>query len=102
MGGKWEFPGGKAEKGESDEDALRREFMEEFGVGIKVGELWAEADFSSGEKLYRLGAYGISFESLDFTMTEHDRWRWARIDEIEEDGFVGSDFLLLPLLAGRA
>jgi len=38
-GGRWEFPGGKSERWESPDTALKREISEELGVEIEVGEL---------------------------------------------------------------
>jgi 8-oxo-dGTP diphosphatase len=37
--GRWEFPGGKREPGESDREALARELLEELGVELEIGPL---------------------------------------------------------------
>jgi len=101
LGGKWEFPGGKAEEGESDADALRREYLEELGVAVEVGPLLASAEFLHKGKLYLLNAYRIFFGSVDFTMAAHTEWRWGSADEIEAVDFADSDLLLLPALRGH-
>jgi 8-oxo-dGTP diphosphatase len=98
LGGKWEFPGGKTEAGESDEAALVREFAEEFGVSVRAGPLLGTAVFEHGGKLCHLHGYRIFFRGRDFQLREHEQWRWAPLAEIETLDFAGSDRLLLPAL----
>jgi 8-oxo-dGTP diphosphatase len=98
LGNKWEFPGGKAEEGETDREALVREYSEEFGVPVLPGSLLASASFEHHGKTYSLNAYEVRFESLDFTLREHSQWRWADMAEIERLDFAGSDRKLLPAL----
>jgi 8-oxo-dGTP diphosphatase len=98
LSGKWEFPGGKAEEGESDEDALIREYDEEFKVPVKIGVLLGTVSFEHRDVTHSLNAYRIYFSSQDFTLREHAEWRWAALEEIEELDFADSDRKLFGLL----
>jgi 8-oxo-dGTP diphosphatase len=98
LGGKWEFPGGKLEEGEGDDDALRREYLEELGVAVELGPLLASAEFTHNGNRFFLHAYRIFISSYDFCMKEHTEWCWASLQEIEMIDFADSDRLLLPAL----
>jgi 8-oxo-dGTP diphosphatase len=98
LGNKWEFPGGKVEEGETDGEALVREYGEEFGVEVIPGPLAASASFEHNGKTYSLNAYELKLQSLDFTLREHSAWRWADMAEIESLDFAESDRKLLPEL----
>jgi 8-oxo-dGTP diphosphatase len=98
MGGKWEFPGGKAEEGENDGEALVREYAEEFSVPIRVGELLGTASFVHKGRRRILNAYRINFLKTDFRLTEHTQWRWATLEEMERLDFVDSDRKLFGVL----
>jgi 8-oxo-dGTP diphosphatase len=98
LGGKWEFPGGKAEEGESDGEALVREYGEEFAVPVEVGPFLGETSFEHGGRRFSLMAYRIRFVRTGFRAAEHEAWRWATLEEIRQLDFAPSDLLLLPLL----
>jgi 8-oxo-dGTP diphosphatase len=98
LGGKWEFPGGKVEEGETDTEALVREYREEFGVSVRVGAPLGSVSFKHRGTERTLNAYGIFFCGDSFTLSEHTEWRWASFEEIEGLDFADSDRRLLPFL----
>ncbi len=100
MGDKWEFPGGKLEPGEDCEQALIREYMEEFTLEIKVSMPVCEVSFKHNDSDYLLSAYSVTLpEDLRFIkLNEHSQWRWATLDEIMELDFADSDRKILPFL----
>jgi 8-oxo-dGTP diphosphatase len=98
LGGKWEFPGGKVEAGENDEQALIREYREELGVTVHVGMYLGYAEFEHRGTPYVAHAYQVYFLDHNFTLVEHTEWQWAHFEEIAHLDFVDSDAKLLPFL----
>lgn len=100
MGGRWEFPGGKVEEGESDEGAIVREFEEEFGVKVSVGEKIAQTFFMHNGAQVALHAYEITVphdgNAQKYRLTEHTEYKWAFPAEIPTLNFVDSDMLIYP------
>jgi 8-oxo-dGTP diphosphatase len=98
LGGKWEFPGGKVEEGETDREALIREYAEEFGVAVQTGPLLGTAFFEHRGVRRVLNAYRIYFSPAVCKLSEHSQWIWAVPEDIEKLDFADSDLLILPQL----
>lgn len=75
---KWEFPGGKIEAGESEEECLMREIREELNIAIRILEKWPEVIHSFGEnKQLRLIPFTAEVISGTPIATEHAELRWV-------------------------
>lgn len=99
MGGRWEFPGGKLERGESPCDALVREFVEEMGLAVRPGRCLGSAEFRKDDVTYQLTGFAIEFEGEPRFLLEHDEVRWVDFEALASLDFVPSDRLLFPFLS---
>ena len=77
--GKWEFPGGKVEIGESDEEAIEREIKEEFELKIKAKEFLINNIHEYPTKTVNLKLYKCEYISGNFKLHDHSEYIW--IDE---------------------
>lgn len=95
QGGLWEFPGGKVEKDETYEDALKREIREELKVQIKINEYIDEKICTYPEKEINLIAYEATILSGEIKLMEHEEYKWIEKDTIGQYEFAPADLFIL-------
>ena len=100
VGGLWEFPGGKCEPGESPEEALVREWLEETDFRIETGEEIARGGFLHRNEPVELIAFEVKLPdgSGNPVLKEHDDFRWINIPEISGLDLVESDQIVVKAL----
>ncbi|MDZ7795150.1 MAG: (deoxy)nucleoside triphosphate pyrophosphohydrolase [Spirochaetia bacterium] len=91
IGESWEFPGGKKEDSETPQQALKREFFEEFSIDILVGEKLCSDQFVNRDQVYELSAYSVRLISDAFVLKEHQEIRWVSLDDLMHMPMADSD-----------
>lgn len=81
---KYEFPGGKIEKGETKEDALRRELMEEMDLTVDIKDLFFTVEHTYPDYHLRMHSYICLVKNKEFVMKEHVDFKWLTKDKLNE------------------
>ena len=91
MGGKWEFPGGKIEPGETPEQSLARELAEELGIRAQVGPFLGRAFFEGDGVSLELLVYRVDGVEGIPALREHEELRWVKPEELLSYDLADSD-----------
>lgn len=94
---KFEFPGGKIEQGEKEEDAVKRELKEELDMDVQVGGLYAKTTFEYPDFLITLSVYECEMLS-EFLLKEHESYAWIAPADLDEKEWAPADADILQSL----
>jgi len=98
LGGKWEFPGGKIEPGETPKECLVREIKEELGVEVKIGPFYDENVYSSQDHDIHLLFYWAEVITGKVIPVVHDDLKWTTIEELANFDFAPADIPIVKRL----
>jgi 8-oxo-dGTP diphosphatase len=96
--GKWEFPGGKLEAGESSEQALKRELQEELGIKLFQTELLMTLEHDYPDRHVRLHVHTVREFSGKATGMEGQAIKWVFPKNLAELDFLAGNQVIVEAL----
>ena len=87
----WELPGGKIEPGETPEQCLRRELMEEFAIHVTVDEFVGAHIHTYDFGTIELLVYRVTWTRGNLVLNDHEEIRWVFTHELDQFDFAPAD-----------
>ncbi|MBS3680725.1 (deoxy)nucleoside triphosphate pyrophosphohydrolase [Ornithinibacillus massiliensis] len=96
---KWEFPGGKIEKGELPKEALQREIKEEMKCTIEVGDQVEHTSYEYDFGIVHLTTFICKLNEGNPILTEHVNIKWLQPSELQTLDWAPADIPAINKLA---
>lgn len=97
----WEFPGGRVETGESDQEALAREMGERLDVAVEVGQLISFVSHAYAGYTVDLFLYECTLKSEELRCRAVNGYRWVTSEEFDQYPFTPADEASMNQLLGE-
>jgi 8-oxo-dGTP diphosphatase len=96
--GRWEFPGGKLEPGESEEQAVRRELTEELGIRVEVTERLTGCRHDYGDRCVEMGLWLVLRYAGEPQGLDGQALKWVSLARLPKEDLLEADLPLIPAL----
>jgi 8-oxo-dGTP diphosphatase len=96
--GKWEFPGGKVEQGETPEKCLARELSEELNIDVTVGDYLGESIYRYDFGVVKILFYRVFWTGKDLVSKDHQAVQWVSMDQLSRYDFAPADISFIEKL----
>ena len=97
----WEFPGGKIEAGETPQEALRREIMEELDIEISVGELIETVEYDYSNFHLSMDCFWCKIVSGELVLKEAEDAKWLTKDTLNSVEWLPADIMPIEKIRDR-
>ena len=95
---KYEFPGGKIEEGETKEEALHRELLEELNLSTKIKSFFLTVIHEYPDFELTMHSFICEVDSKELTLNEHIDQKWLNINELTALDWAAADIPIVDKL----